>query len=494
MNKLFIYISFTILGIFATTSCDDYLEEDPPSLVSLEEINEENLEGLVIGAYEPFTRSRGRIWETNFLIALTLLEESSRGGNNGLDLFAQYEFLPGTGAYTGYNSAWPTLYEAIGRANILLSNLPENENVPDAQKQSAIGEASFVRAIAYYNLTRAWGSLPLRLIPISGTADVGQPLAPVDEIYNQIIEDLKVAEANLPDVTSNFGRATAGAAKVALADVYLTRGQFQEARDKAKEVIDNASTYGYALLPVYSTIFSPTADTNSEDVFSLKFTQAIGQGNFINTNFAPAKPADFAKRAGIAARGLKRTGADASSPLIANWDDNDLRKAWNIYDQIEIDGEILEPLASDFPRDTEFYYGKYRDPNAVEETAAGNDFYLYRYADALLIFAEAENQVNGPTTEAYDAVNQIRRRAYGVDLTTADTSVDFPGNLSKEAFDDLLFRERGYEFMAEGKRWFDLVRTGRWATIIPEAGKPVPMQLTWEIPNSEIENNPALGN
>ncbi|QCW99540.1 RagB/SusD family nutrient uptake outer membrane protein [Aggregatimonas sangjinii] len=469
-----------------TISCEDTLKEEPPSVISLEEITEENLDALLIGVYEPLTRSRGRIWETQFLLAQTLMEESSRN-TGGRGRLAEYDFLGGA---SGYQAGWPTLYNAVGRANILLQNLETNDIISEDLKNRAIGEASFVRAVVYYTLVRGWGSVPLRLVPVNDSDNTGQPLESVENIYAQIINDLMVAENSLDLTTSNPGRATSGAAKVMLADVYLTQGNFQAARDKAIEVIDEASTYGYALLDSYPEIFSPTAPTHAEDVFSLKFSQNVGLGNFIPTYFAPAQPNTLANEAGIAARGLAFAAADGDSPLIANWDDNDLRKSWNLYSSVVVNGETVE--LESLPPETEFLYGKYRDPGAVEETAAGNDFFLYRYADALLIFAEAENQVNGPTAEAYEAVNQIRRRAYGVDQGTPDAAVDFPEGLSQSEFDDLIFQERGYEFMAEAKRWFDMVRTGRWETIIPAANKPLPTQLTWELPNSELQNNPAL--
>lgn len=471
-----------VLG--TATSCKKFLTEDPPSQISLTVINEENLDGAVIGVYEPLTRSRGRVWESHFLNSLTLLEETSRGPSNGLD---NYDFLTGDNTY---QNAWPTLYNAIGRANILLTALADNARIPEAKKKEAIGEVSFVRALVYYTLVRAWGSVPMRLVPVTGSNNTGQPLEPVDKIYDQIISDFQVAEANLPPTTTKAGRATSGAAKVALADVYLTMGRFPEARDKAKEVMTNAGAYGYALLASYPDIFSPTAPSHAEDVFSLKFSQAVRLGNFIPVYFAPAIPNTLAKSGGIAARGLAQCAADGDAPLIANWDNNDLRKAWNIYNSVTIDGQVFVIQA--FPAETEYYYGKYRDPGALEETAAGNDFYFYRYADALLIFAEAENKTNGPTADAYDAINQIRRRGYGVPLSIPNASADLPAGLSQDAFDDMVFRERGYEFMAEGKRWYDLVRTGRWATIIPAAGKTAPAQLTFPIPNIELVTNPEL--
>lgn len=467
--------------------CEDFLVENPPSEISLNNVTDENIEGLVIGAYEPLSRSRGRIWESHFSTQLELLAEYTRS-NGTRDITAQYDFFTGN---RNFWNMWPTIYEAIGRSNIILQSLENNNQVTESLKNQAIGETSFIRAICYYTLVRAYGSVPMRLVPVENSQETGQPLESVDNLYAQIISDLLVAESNLPATTNNPGRATSGAAKVALADVYLTRGDFQSARDKSKEVLDNADTYGYALLDSYPDVFSPTAPTHAEDVFSIKFSQVPDFGNFSNTYAAPRSPATIASDAGIAARGLNNLSAVPSTPLIANWSDNDLRKSWNLYDEVVIDGEIV-PVQTRSNGGATLFFGKYRDPDAVEETASGNDFYLYRFADVLLIFAEAENQVNGPTAEAYEAVNQIRRRGYGVDMNTPNAEVDFPSGLSQEDFDELIFQERGWEFMFEGKRWFDLKRTGRWETIIPAAGKPVPTQLIYPLPDEEIQNNPDL--
>jgi hypothetical protein len=178
-------------------------------------------------------------------------------------------------------------------------------------------------------------------------------------------------------------------------------------------------------------------------------------------------------------------------PLIRDWNARDLRKAWNLYDTITINNVKIRAT---IPLNGDFLFGKYRDPAAPEETAAGNDFYIYRYADALLIFAEAENQLNGPTTAAYDAINQVRRRAFGINVNIVSALADLPTGLSKEAFDDLVFRERGYEFFFEAKRWFDLKRTGRLAKIVADSGiKTLPANSDyWPIPNVEKANNPLI--
>jgi hypothetical protein len=478
MKKLILNISICLLAMLTIVSCEDYLEEIPVSEVLLTEVNESNIDAIAFGMYEPLTRSRGRIWESLYGTDIILLNEAIQSRSGSRNRTANYDL-----ERSDAKKYWPTLYESVGRANSLLAAL-EQSDVEESIKNLAQGEASFVRALVYFTLVRTFGEVPMRLDPVTNPDDTGQPLETIDNIYAQIIADLLVAEDYLPATTNFPGRATAGAAKVFLADVYLMRGLFTEAAAKAKEVIDNASTYGYALLPNFADIFSATADTHAEDVFSLKFSQAIAMGTFIPTYWAPRR-GELAPKGGIAARGLERGGIRSSTPIIQRWDDNDQRKAWTMYDSLMIDG-VME-FAPNTDR-YDFMMGKYKDPGAVEETAAGNDWYLYRYADALLIFAEADNRANGsPSTEAYDAINQIRRRAFKVE----DNSYDLSG-LSTTEFDDAVIDERAWEFLGEGKRWHDLVRTGRWETVIPEAGWSMPTQMYFDIPDAEQIANPEL--
>lgn len=470
-------------------ACEDleFIEEDPNSDFILLDVSEQSLEGLIIGAYEPLTRSRGRLWES---IYSSFVEQGAEYSFSRLGLFndlAIHNFGNISEAFNG--QMWATFYEAIGRANFIISSLEENRALPEDLRNQAIGEARFIRAICYYNMVRAWGSIPLRTTPVSNSDEVEIDMSSIDDIYMQIIEDFQMAESYLPETVpaSSAGRATQGAAKVALADVYLTLGRFTEARTKAKEVMDQSEVYGYALEPSLETLFSPSAATNPEEVFAIKFSQVTGQGSFLPTYAADTRAAD----AGLAASGLAFMHTYDNVPLIANWDNDDLRKSLNLYDEVVINGDTVPaniPVAASNNVAGDYFYGKYKDPDAPEETAGGNDFYLYRYADALLIFAEADNQVNGPTAEAYEAVNMVRRRGYGVEINSPSAIADLPAGLNQDEFDDMVFRERGYEFFFECKRWFDLKRTGRWEEVAVAAGKPAPDRAYWPIPAIETTN------
>lgn len=483
--KKSIILSICILTL--TTGCKKQLEENPPARFQVANLNPSVLESLVLGAYEPMARSRGRLWESNMTINLEGMGEYGRilSTNSNFYNFSIYNFQA---SFDNWAAPWTTFYETIGRCNLLLKTMDEDAQMSDAQKQVARGEVSFIRAICYYWVVRIWGSVPLKLTPIANSNDVGTPLSLVADIYNQVIADLKFAETVLPVTVSSAqaGRATQGAAKTALADVYLTLKDYTNARDKAQEVMNNKATYGYELVSDLRTLFSPTAATNSEDIFSIKFAQQSGFGSFLP---AYAADATHAKAAGEAARGLSVFGTKKSIPLIRDWDTNDKRRKFNLIDSITVNGVRIK---TNLIEDNDYRFGKYQDPNAADETGAGNDFYLYRWADVLLIFAEAENQLNGPSPEVYEAINQVRRRGYGVPVNTPSALAELPAGLSKQEFDDMVFRERGYEFFFEAKRWFDMQRTGRVVDLAVAAGKPAPTMQYIPLPSVEKNNNPEI--
>jgi hypothetical protein len=475
----------TVLSlVFA--GCSKQLEENPVAQFTISSLNANTLNALVTGAYEPLARSRGRLWESRLTVELESMSEYAFT-EPGDVLINTYVSLNTKVANPGFDPIWTTFYQAIGRSNLLLKAIEDDKGMTDASKQVAKGEALFIRSLCYFWVVRIWGPVPLRLTPISGSSDVNLAVSDINAIYTQIIADLKLAETYLPAKVSaaNAGRATAGAAKMMLADIYLNLKDYTNAKAKAKEVIDNKSAYGYDLLSNFETLYSPTAATNSEDVFSIKFDQIAGYGFFV-----PAYAADSrAKDAGLAARGLFVLGTRKTVPLIAGWDTQDLRRDYNLYNMVTIKGIKVPAILT---HGNDYFWGKYKDPNAADEVGAGNDFYLYRYAEALMIFAEAENQLNGPTADAYNAINQVRRRGYGLPTTTASVLADLPAGLTKTVFDDMVFRERGYEFFFEVKRWFDMERTGRTAAYTAAAGKVVPTEHYYQIPDVEKQNNKAI--
>ena len=480
-KSLTIYI--TLLFLLAFTGCKKQLEEAPESQFAVGTLNKSVAEALVIGAYEPLSRSRGRLWESFLTVKLETMAEYGKG-SAAVDNTDLYKFDL---VYNLWGNTWVTFYTAIGRANALVKTLETDQNLTVADRNAYRGEAKFIRAACYYALVRLYGSVPMRLTPIDNYLETGTPLSTEAQVYTQIISDLTDCEAVLPVsyIETSAGRATSGAASTMLADVYLTTKNYDLAKTASLKVMNNVAINKYALVKDLNTLYSPTLATNTEDIFSIKFSQSVGLGSFLPTNAADGN----AKAAGFAARGIFAL-AVLNTPLISGWDNNDQRKKFNLYNSYTING-VVKPATIAAP--SIYRLGKYKDPGATEETAAGNDFYLYRYADVLLIFAEAENMLNAtPTTAAYDAINKVRRRGYGFDINTVNIISDLPAGLTKTQFDDFVFRERGYEFMFEAKRWFDMKRTGRAVAFATAAGKPAPTALTLRLPDIETANNSAL--
>ena len=492
MKKAKILYLFTLsLILFSTNSCEKLLNEKPKATISLNELDPVLLGQAITGIYEPLARNRGRIWESTVGLVFELMSDYADGGAQQLNRSNYNNLL---NVPDDLAATWSTLNEAIGRSNLLIANLDVSTGLTDAQKKSAYGEAYFVRAICFTFASRVWGTFPMRLKPILNSNDVGLAKSEISVVYDQIIKDLKFSETALPNTVPSglSGRATAGAAKTALAEIYLYKGDYQNARLKAKEVMDNKATYGYNLVPIFGDLFSPTAPTNSEEIFAIKMSQTLRSGSFLASYWADSR----AKAAGYCIAGNRFGGVMSWAPLISGWDNNDLRKRWSLYTNYTINGVLTGAEVEPGLYDTRI--GKYRDMTTGSSSDCGNDFYLLRYADVLLIFAEAENKLNAASADAYNAINQVRRRAYGLPTGVPSAVADLPAGLTQTQFDDFVFRERGYEFIGECKRWYDMVRTGRVdkqlsavrAFMQQPGRKATPARFLWPLPSNELADNP----
>jgi starch-binding outer membrane protein, SusD/RagB family len=258
--KLFIkyIVMICTLGgmLIHNISCSKELEENPVSRYKLDNLNKEKIEALIIGAYEPLARSRGRLWESSLMRAIEIMGEYGIPPVGALDNYTKYNFEP---LRNDGQNPWITFYECIGRCNLAIQTIDNDQALATTVKDPFKSEALFVRAICYFNLVRLWGPVPLRLKPIINSDDTALPLSDEKTIYDQLISDLLICEKNLPDkvAEAKAGRATAGAAKVFLAEVYLTQKDYTKARDKAKEVIDSKAKYGYNLVTSLNTLYSP---------------------------------------------------------------------------------------------------------------------------------------------------------------------------------------------------------------------------------------------
>lgn len=398
--------------------------------------------------------------------------------------------------YNSVNTApmWNRLYSTIANANDLIKTL-DNLQIDNNFKKRAYGESYFLRAFCYYYLVRLYGGVPLRLKAVDINSDFYLPRNTVEEVYAQVFEDFKKAAGMLPLYAAisqaELGRASKGAAQALLAQAYLTYGnqlafkgaaamkEFENARLYADSVINSNQ---YTLLPNYGDLFeiNKEAGAYAEVIFGIRFQtdqQARAQ---------PAAGSEFSLRFGAAnthfVSGNGATGQGDGSmrpmPWVADYyragdystgtgltqvidyrnEKVFFQKGYNSTQKVyyavypntpatSLESTINTPLIS-----------KYVDPAGKDSRNNGNDHFIIRFAELYLIKAEAENELNGPTPAAQSAFNMVRARARQAAGVARPVPANVSPNLTKDEFRMKIFDERGLELIAEGQRWFDLVR------------------------------------
>ncbi|WP_281636206.1 RagB/SusD family nutrient uptake outer membrane protein [Flavobacterium marginilacus] len=377
--------------------------------------------------------------------------------------------------------AWRQIYAGINRANIAIDNIPRAAG-SDVIKTRLINEAKFIRGLLYFQAVRLWGGVPIVLHePASIQLEsLKSKRATVEEVYAQIILDLKDAES-LPAAypANDAGRATSGAAKAILAKVYLTRKDWSNTILKAKEVINGG--YGYALFENFQDIFTKTKKNGKEHIFSVQFEpNQAGNGSSGSTfqatsftGFTATEPADIISDVALF---------------------YDIYAAGDTRRDVTYKKQLLNPATGTLYTFPKPIFGKYLDlTNLAAPSNVAINFPIIRYADVLLSLAEAINEKDGATLEAHELVNQVRRRAFGKPISTPDAAVDLIG-LTEPQLREAIREERKKEFVQEGQRWFDLVR---WGTLVTEIKKVTAKNSVSErnnlypIPQSERNIDPV---
>lgn len=372
---------------------------------------------------------------------------------------------------------WQASYLGISKANVVL------EKVPDITMDSALqirilGEAHFLRGLYYFNLVRLFGDVPLITKPVSSNLaddEIFLKRSLKDEVYNQIINDLTLAAEQLPvkhPSSADKGRATRGSANGMLAKVYLTRGEWENAYKSAQTVMESNA---YSLHADYVTNFKEASKNGKESVFEVQFYKNSSTENSqMVISGLPSLP------------GIFSAGVEIMLPtddLYNSFEEGDHRKEATFF---------TEYWQSTFAP----HIWKYWDQDAYkpnQTTASGADFMVMRYSEVLLIYAEALNEaMGGPTAEAYDAINKVRARARN---GNAAVLPDLTG-LDQSAFRQAVLNERRHEFVSEGQRWYDLVRTGNLVAYVKrvkgENANPSEFNTVFPIPQRERDLNPNL--
>jgi len=368
-------------------------------------------------------------------------------------------------------------YQIISRANQILATIDDVE-FDAASKANLKGQALFLRAFAYFELARYFGTAPLHLTVVANRAEAASELASTEQLYAQIETDAKEAVTLLlPKSTQEPGRVTSGTARMLLGDLYLWQKKWPEAEAVLKAIVDS---HEYSLMPTYDKAFSNTSDNknNAESVFEVQYMEgASGYNGSLIYNFLP-RPMTKGELAPITQtsnpQDLSGEGNNIPTPdIIAAYEANDQRK----------DASIAYVTLSQSLRDNKVYpyIKKFAKPHAVHGNT-GNNWPVYRYAEVLLALAEAINEQNRPG-DADDYLNEVRNRA-GLVNTAATAQADM-----REA----IFKERRVELAFEDKRWFDIVRTGRIQEIIvPHGAKIIAHPEDYYFPDGAIPPNNAF--
>lgn len=396
---------------------------------------------------------------------------------------------------------WQQHFIALNKANAALQRIPGME-INEELKNRLLGEALFLRALFYFNLVRLYGDVPL-LLKDQTTLSIDElqvPRTPANEVYAQIIDDLtSSAEHFRIGGSGEVGRATEGAAKSLLAKVYLTTRQWEKAVLASEEVINGA--YGYDLVDDYSHVFLPAYKNNKEHIFSAQFKGfAQSQGH------ASTRRAIFSGIPGLVGSygdqvQFYTNGSDKFFSVYKLFTPKDKRKKVTFVTSFKspangnLYGQLNDPAISG---DSIPFFNKYWDPGAISATNESSaNTSILRFAEILLIHAEAENEWHGPTSKAYTSYNRVRHRA----------GLDPLSDLTKDQFRDSLYLDRRLELVYEFQRWFDLIRqTGSEVTGIGPEGKgtlvlnlkkagktnAAPRHYLYPIPYLEIQRNPNL--
>lgn len=428
---------------------------------------------------------------------MTDVQWQTGGGENRVaSVIIQFNWDP---TLPPYNFTWNKAYRAIRNANIILENVG-GADISTEQQELYQAEARFIRAMAYWDLYRWYGPVPLRTSTSTDEEPAELPRASEDEMQTFLETEFTEIIPTLPptvDARSDYeyGRATAGAARGWLMRFFLNTKQWQGAADTAQDIIDmNAYSLftdggGDSGTPAYLNMFRERNERNSEYMWA-DYLSIEGPGcNILNATFPPGFQRN--ERTGLTWQGNWNNWASQYRILdqfYNSFDANDQRRAPIAAEYVNFGGDTVDLLA-DFDNNTRAFK-PWPDPNG-QGNFHGNDQPRLRYAAVLLARAEALNELRGPNQESIDLVNQVRARAGLGDLSLGDFGS------AQELREHIVIGERGWEFYREGLRRDDLLRIGKFIEIAENReiynGSTIgEYRRLFPIPQSAIDANPEL--
>lgn len=481
MCKLSTLAGVTVVAL--TAACDSFIEPDPRDVLTPENFYQTSSDA--IAAVNAIYAQNKWVYQLGFWYMSDIAtDDVAASANFGADghRMSEYNFPASEFPMEG---VWGNSYTIINRANAVLERVPDI-TMDETLRGRLLAEARFFRAHAYFNLVRLFGDVPLLTSEVNSLENLDVERTAAADVYALIESDLAEAAAMLPDAYSgaDVGRATSGAAAALLAKSYLTQARWAEAAEAAGALIASGR---YALLPSWKDNFRiATALGNSESILEVNYDGVLDPGaGSVHTLFS--LPAGYP--------GGDAYGLMFISPSLANlFSANDARGNNGTY--------MLSPKTDAMGRTVTWAvppgpaFNKYLDETSTQNmtqrawASQSNNWIILRYADVLLMYAEAVHEGGPATAGAKEAaLNEVRGRA-GLDHV--------PAGLPAAAFTDSLRAERRREFVFEGHRWFDLSRWGILADAMTakfaELGLngSVPPSNLFPLPQGEIDRNPNL--
>ncbi len=489
------FLAIVLLG----SACTE-LDEEPVGLLAPESFfsTASDAEAAVLGGYSMMSRDLyyGRILP----MTLQLLGDQVTIGDIGtLASRVQLNSFTMDASNGNFTDIWASSYMIIGAANAAIAGIP-GISMDEERKNQLIGEARITRALAYYHLVQLFGDIPYLTDPIkdpSVVADIAK--TPAADVYANMLEDVTYAATVLPATYPGNvrSRATKGTAHTLLSNIYLIQENWAKAAEHAEHVINNAATYNYALMPDYKNLWNADLGNINEHIWTVDFLG--GALDFSNNNRANV---DYTVPMNNV-RGADHNGWSVTVTTEKLYDffpDADYRKDVSFLTETLIDGVMKPYTEFTWPYIHIAKWGINPGANANGDgTQSDHNYVIFRYAEVLLMAAEALNEANGgPTPEAYRYLNAVRARARNKGGVVGTFPEDLAPGLSQEAFRQAVRDERVYELAFEWKRWYDLKR---WGIVVdaftgPDSFEPQPavkpFNVLMPIPQRELDLNENL--
>jgi len=475
---------FLLILLLSIVSCEEVLKENPPSALSSKNFYETEEDALA-GLYGAYTETNG-YWSPLGRIYLLMGDMNADDMKQSPIVTDVIEWDIFTYSSEIINSLWSNCYDGINKCNEVITYTEEIEFNDPEKKADIIAEAKALRGVYYYQLVRAMGGVPLYTTPTVGFDEVKKPRAAQDEIYDQVFDDLNAAAQEL-NPTNSPGRIGADIAHAMLARIHLYRGNYSEALTYAKEVINSGR---YDLFEDYADVFSEAHQNGIEHIWQIQYDRDENRTSL---------PQDCGPRA--IAGDYKESyypeplnGQFAPHEEFINDAPDCYRTSVTISDEYEHysypDSIVTmeEVYGEDF---FPYYISKYEEPREHVKRS-GKNYTVIRYAEILLIAAEALNEVEPGNNDKYEWINMVRERARnGVESDLPDLQ-----GLSQDEFREAVLRERRFELAFEGRRAWDLKRRNRFLETLRALGSPYDnveeYMLLFPIPDQQVKLNENL--